>query len=75
MFLDFAGPAGPGGEPREWICAGCKNLIVDADQCAEIKFGNDPKLERLNGKYHSECAKPILNLKRAYDMLGRLSGF
>ena len=33
---------------------------------------NDPhNLADMNGDYHAACAKPLLSVKRAYDMLGR----
>jgi len=68
----------PRGNPRDgWddVCQGCKSLIVPGQEVSQVRFDADPtsehQLEQMNGAYHAECARPILSVKRALDMLGR----
>ena len=74
MFMEIAGGHGPGGEPWEPKCHGCKLLIDDAHETVKIEFDQSGRLGKLNGTYHAECASPLLKLKRAHDMLGRFPG-
>jgi hypothetical protein len=72
MFLDMSLPGG-GGEPWKPSCKSCHGPIGANDSVEHIKFEvpSDHRLQDLNGTYHAECARPILSVKRAYDMLGR----
>lgn len=72
--MEIAGGEGPGGEPWEALCHGCKLLITDAHDVVQIQFDDNEKLEELSGTYHAECASPLLELKRVHDLLGRFSG-
>ncbi len=75
MFMDVGEPGGPGGEPHYETCHSCKRLIPPGHPQAEVRFdGNDEKLASLSGIYHAECAKPILSVKRALDMMKRVAG-
>lgn len=74
MFMEIAGGHGPGGEPWEATCRGCKLLIDDDHDAVEIQFDGSEKLQKLSGTYHAECASPLLKLKRAHDLLGRFPG-
>jgi len=72
LFVDI--PAN--GEPL--ICPSCKSLILPGQATDRIAFANDNPdgLASMNGLYHAPCAKPLLSVKRAYDMLGNWgSGF
>lgn len=77
MFMDASAPGGPGGEPHAPRCHGCRQAIAPNDAQTEIRFGSGDGdgLVDLNGRYHEACARPILNVKRAYDMLKRPQGF
>lgn len=76
MFMDTTGPGAPGGEPWMPSCPSCKSLIAPGEKVEDIRFdANDPhNLAEMNGTYHVECARPILSVKRAYDMLKRSFG-
>jgi len=69
MFMDV--PAS--GEPHLPTCRSCQAPIWPGQTRQEITFpANDPhNLAEMNGDYHTDCAKPLLSVKRAYDMLGR----
>ena len=74
MFVDTSIPGGPGGEPWTPTCRSCRGLLLPSDPVERIEFqqGDEHNLHDMNGIYHAACAKPILSVKRAYDML---SGF
>ena len=51
----------------------CKGPIAPEHLTETIRFDDDEehRLQELNGTYHAECAKPILSIKRALDILSR----
>lgn len=62
--------------PREFwdrsiSCKSCSQPIAEGEPTEELHFDPCPehKLEELNGTYHADCAKPLLSVKRALDML------
>ena len=74
MFLDTSQHGG-GGEPWTPTCQSCRGIIAPGQKVEEIHFATDDahQLHDMNGTYHAECARPILSVKRAYDMLNRWS--
>lgn len=76
MFMDVISPGGPGGEGPAFACHGCRKVFAHKEAVERIEFdaSDEPKLRELNGAYHPDCAKPILSMKRAYDMLKRAFG-
>ena len=54
-------------------CRGCKQPIAADDPIENVRFEFDPegKLQEMNGEYHAACARPLLGLARAINMLGR----
>jgi hypothetical protein len=75
MFLDTSTPGGPGGEPWTPTCRSCRAPLAPDDNVERIEFAanDNHQLADMNGLYHEACARPILSVKRAYDMLGRLN--
>jgi len=70
----------PQGDPwGAWddVCQGCKGVLAPGQPVEHIRFEPDPasehKLEEMNGRYHAECARPILSVKRALDALNRFA--
>lgn len=66
--------------PREYWdqgawCKSCKLPIATDEPIETLEFDPCPehKLEELNGTYHALCARPLLSVKRALDMLSRFS--
>ncbi len=75
MFMDVTEPGGPGGEPSQPHCHSCREAITPGQPTAEVRFDDgDERLQALNGLYHHGCAKPILSVKRALDMLRNVPG-
>lgn len=73
MFMDATSPGRPGGEPWTPSCRSCHEPLKPGDAVERIEFPHDEHgLHDMNGMYHAACAKPILSVKHAYDMLGRL---
>ena len=72
MFMDIPSHGEPWGEGRR--CRSCKLPIDPAEPVEELRFetGSGHKLEELNGAYHARCARPLLSVKRALDMLSNL---
>lgn len=72
LFIDTSIPGG-GGEPWVPQCRACKGSIAQGQPSAEVRFekGEDARLRELNGLYHAACARPILSVKRAHDMMRR----
>lgn len=73
MFVDTSLPGVPGGEPWTPICHSCRGPLRSGEPVERIEFTDDGEhsLREMNGTYHAACAKPILSVKRAYDMLRR----
>ena len=70
MFMDATYPGGPGGEPSQPHCHSCQRVIAPGEPTAEVRFEDgDERFRMLNGLYHDGCARPILSVKRALDML------
>ena len=72
MFLDSKAHGEPWDGRR--VCRSCKAPIDPAEPVEELRFSTDTghKLEELNGTYHERCARPILSVKRALDVLSNL---
>jgi len=66
-------PRGPFDDPWGASCKACNMPIFEGEPSEQVAFelGNRHDLEKLNGTYHIECARPILSAKRAYDSLSR----
>lgn len=70
MFRDAAAPGGSGWEPSGPHCHSCRKAIAPGERTAQVRFDeDDERLRTLNGLYHHSCARPILSVKRALDML------
>ena len=69
MYLDVSSNGYWGGEGPS--CMSCKRLISANEPTEELRFGQEHRLNEMNGIYHAECAKPFLSVIRALNMLGR----
>lgn len=71
MPFDSMPQGGSRGDPWARVCHSCKKPIGVNEPTEELRFDVDPerKLEEMNGTYHAACAKPLLSIKRALDML------
>lgn len=76
MFLDLETRDFP-ERPQHRVCCSCKHSILDGHDATELNFAHDPEHEthRLNGPYHSVCARPLLSVARALDACRRLRSF
>ena len=72
MFMSDFMPGDP-WEPSSPTCKSCRLPIAHDAPVEHLRFdahlGHD--LEDMNGTYHAECARPLLSIKRALDMLSR----
>ena len=72
MYLDTSSFNDNGGGHGTRLCQGCSGVIGRDDPVAHVHFDADGHgLEKMNGLYHAGCARPILSVKRAYDVLSR----
>lgn len=73
MPFDSMPQGEPWGEPLTPVCKSCRQPIASHHRREELRFEADPehRLEELNGAYHAECARPLLSVQRALDMLSR----
>ena len=71
-LFDPSPQSGP-WEPSGPSCKGCRRPILHDQPRELLRFAAHPEhdLEDMNGLYHAECAKPLLSIKRALDMLSR----
>ena len=66
MYLE-EGLGGGGYEGRS--CKGCQTLIMPGQPVTRVVLDHDP--EGMSGDYHAACGKPIAELARVINMLGR----
>ena len=59
--------------PNAPTCPSCKRPIAAHEAVEHIRFDPDPvnRLEEMNGAYHADCAKPLLSVVRALEILSR----
>lgn len=60
------------GEPP--ACHSCRSIIGYKDETRTVRF-DDPQLTHMNGLYHAACAKPIVTLQDALEMIDRVWGW
>ncbi len=72
MFMSAFMPGDPWG-PAGPRCKSCHEPIAPDAPSEDLRFDAHPghDLEEMNGTYHAECARPLLSIKRAMDMLSR----
>jgi len=73
MFMDIPAGGEGGFEPFEPRCRSCKQPIARGVPHEILTFPavGEHRLEKLNGTYHTTCARPLASLQRALDMLTR----